>query len=183
MNSRRRAVVVDVVAGGEDGAGDAVEQLRGRLVAGGRAAGDVAGADEHRIAGRWGVVATVIDAVPVTPPVAALMVVVPAPTPVTRPVVDTVATAELPLDQAKVFAAFDGDAVAVSCTLPPTAIVADDGATVIVLTPGPPRASSDSVGATGFCWRSVQESTRAIATVATATDGIRLRVIFWGGSR
>src|SRR5215210_1327667 len=67
-----------------------------------------------------GVVATVIDEVPVTPLAVALIVVVPAPTPVTRPVVDTVATAELPVDQTKELAAFGGDAVAVSCTVPPT---------------------------------------------------------------
>src|SRR5215213_2573724 len=123
------------------------------------------------------VVVTVIDAVPVTPPALAVIAVVPAATPVTRPVVDTVATAELPVAQAKVLADFGGDAVAVNWTVPPTTTVADDGVTVTALTPGPPRASSGSVGATGFCWRSVHESTRAIATAATATDGIRLRII------
>src|SRR5215207_11431694 len=123
-----------------------------------------------------GVVVTVIDEVAVTPLAVALIAVVPAAMPVTSPVDDTVATAELLLDQAKVLAAFGGDAVAVSCTAPPTATVAD-GATVTDLTPGPPRASSDSIGATGFCGRSVQESTRAIATVAMATEGTRLRII------
>src|SRR5215207_1107013 len=124
-----------------------------------------------------GVVVTVIDEVAVTPLAVALIAVVPAAMPVTSPVDDTEATAELLLDQAKVLAAFGGDAVAVSCTAPPTATVADDGATVTDLTPGPPRASSDSIGATGFCGRSVQESTRAIATVAMATEGTRLRII------
>ena len=47
-----RAVLVGVVAGGEHGPRDPVEQRGGRLVAVRAACADVAGADEHGIAGR-----------------------------------------------------------------------------------------------------------------------------------
>ena len=96
-----------------------------------------------------GVVVTVTEAVPVTPPAVALIVAVPPATPVTRPLGETVATEEFDVDQVKVLADFAGDAVAVSCTVPLTAMLADDGVTVTFLTPGPPRASEGSVGATG----------------------------------
>src|SRR5205807_2991410 len=52
-----RAVGVDVVAGGVNGARDGVEQRRGGFVPGRAAVGDVAGAHEHdpsRWGGRWG---------------------------------------------------------------------------------------------------------------------------------
>ena len=93
---------------------------------------------------------TVIDDVPVTPPVTAAIVVLPAPTAVTRPDCDTVATAALPVDQVNVPAYFGGDALAESCTVPPTVTVADDGLTVTDLTPEPPRTRSGSVGETEF---------------------------------
>jgi hypothetical protein len=92
---------------------------------------------------------TVMVELPETPPAVARIVAAPAATPVTRPLVETVATAAFDVDQVKLLAALAGDAVAVSCTLPFTATVADDGETVTFLTPGPPFASDGPVGATG----------------------------------
>src|SRR6187551_226441 len=66
---------------------------------------------------------TVTVDVPMTPPDAARMVAVPAATPVTSPLAETVATEAFDVDQVKVVAAFGGDAVAVSCTVPPTAML------------------------------------------------------------
>src|SRR5207247_10923470 len=78
-----------------------------------------------------GSLVTVIAAVPLCPSLAAVIVAAPAPTPVTRPLAATVATAVLPLDQLTVrpvsglpFASFG---VADSCCVCPTATLADVG--------------------------------------------------------
>ena len=59
-----------------------------------------------------------------TPPAVARIVVVPAATPVTRPLAETVATAVFVDDQLKPVTDFGGEAVAVSCTVPFTAMLA-----------------------------------------------------------
>jgi len=86
------------------------------------------------------------------------MVAVPAPTPVTRPLDDTVATLVFDEPQENVDAELGGDADAVSCTVCATAIVALDGDTEIDLTFGPPFANDGSVGATGVPRWSEHES-------------------------
>jgi hypothetical protein len=69
---------------------------------------------------------TVILAVPLAPPAAAVIVAVPAETPVTRPEDDTLATAPFELVHMNVWYFF-GLEVAVSCTVPPTGMVVMDG--------------------------------------------------------
>ena len=86
------------------------------------------------------------------------------------------ATAAFDVDQVKPVAALGGDAVAVSCTVPFTTMLADDGVTVTDFAPGPPRADAGSVGTPGLCWRSVHEMTNAKAATAVATEGNRVRM-------
>src|SRR5690242_9971893 len=82
-------------------------------------------------AGGGAVADTVTAAVPVLPPAAALTVAVPAATPVTRPDVETVATALFDELHVTPTADPDGVTVAVSCTVLPAATVALDGDTEI----------------------------------------------------
>jgi hypothetical protein len=85
----------------------------------------------------------VIADVPDFPPAVALMDAVPAATPVTNPLVETVATAGFDDAQAIVVADPVGFAVAVSCVVALIATVADDGVTDTDLTVfgGPPFAN------------------------------------------
>jgi len=76
----------------------------------------------------------VILAVPLTPSLVAVTAVVPAPTPVTRPVLETVATAPFALDHEMArpvntfpFASF---VTAASCTVAPVRMLDDEGETV-----------------------------------------------------
>jgi hypothetical protein len=75
-----------------------------------------------------------MDDVPVRPPQAALIVAVPAAAPVTRPLELTAATEVLLLDQVKgeqlTAAPLASRALAVSCCVPPTAMLAEAGVTV-----------------------------------------------------
>ena len=119
---------------------------------------------------------TVAVEAPEALPEVARIVALPGATRVTRPLVETVATAALDVEQVKPVDAFGGDAVALSCNVPFTRMLADDGVTVTDFTPGPPRASAGSVGAPGPCSRSVHEMTSANAATAVTTEGIRVRV-------
>jgi hypothetical protein len=67
--------------------------------------------------------------VPVLLPAVAVTLADPAATPVTRPLVETVATAVSDDAHVNDVAEPDGFAVATSCTVPPAAMVDDDGAT------------------------------------------------------
>jgi hypothetical protein len=88
--------------------------------------------------GTGGAAVTVTDVVPLTPPLVAVIVVLPAATPVTNPLADTVATALFPLDQLTVCpfstAPVESSAVAVSCTVAPTWTDAGFGSTLTLAT-------------------------------------------------
>jgi hypothetical protein len=92
----------------------------------------------------------------------------------------TVATAALDVDQSKVVADAGGLAVAVSCTVPPTATVALEGETLIDLTlfGFPPFANDGDSGAVGMRRSSIgSEQLIAITTrLAPMTNGVRLRI-------
>ena len=92
---------------------------------------------------------TRIADVPLFPPVLAEIVTLPAATPVTSPVEDTVATALL--DDAHTIkpALLGGDTVAVSWTVAPTATVAFAGETLTDFTLDGPRANEGDVGKVG----------------------------------
>jgi hypothetical protein len=100
--------------------------------------------------GVTGTAVTVIAEVPEMPAVAAVMVAVPAATPVTTPVEFTVATAVLLEDQAIVWPVirlpFWSLTVTCNGVVAPTATEAEDGTTVTVVTTGG-GADSDKVDA------------------------------------
>lgn len=102
---------------------------------------------------------------PVFPPALALMDAVPAATPVTKPSLETEATAGFDEVQVNDVAEPVGFATAVSCCDAPIATVADDGVTDTDLTVfgGPPLAS-DGEGLSGAGGVTVSEQ----ATNATA---------------
>jgi hypothetical protein len=124
-----------------------------------------------------------MTALPVTPPADAPMVAVPAPTAVTRPFDETVATALFDDDHAKVDAELGGDALALSCTVWPTTSVALDGEILIDFTFGPPFAKDGSVGAMpGDRW-SEQDS---VSQTSASAPAVKIRVcmsISWCTSR
>jgi hypothetical protein len=101
--------------------------------------------------------------------------------PVTSPLGETVATAVFDDVHVNVPADFGGEAVAESCTVPFTAMLADDGETVTDFTPGPPRAIIGSVGTGSCCGRSVHEITSATTAKVVATDGSRWRMEYVRG--
>src|SRR5512133_1928714 len=94
-----------------------------------------------------GATVTVMVDAPVTPLALAVIDALPTATLVTSPVCETVATALFDEAQVKVADTLAGDAVAVSCTVCPTASVALVGETLIDLIFGPPFANSAAVGA------------------------------------
>ena len=114
---------------------------------------------------------TVIVDLPVLPPPAALIVAAPAATPVTSPDVETVATALFDEVQVNVVTDPGGFAVAVSCTVEPTATVALEGDTEIDFTlfADPPFASDAArVSLAGGADVS-EHATNAKATLAATT--------------
>jgi len=86
----------------------------------------------------------VIVALPVFPAAVARIVAVPAPTAVTSPELLTVATALLLEDHAKTVPVVAGLVAAVSCTVCPTCVDADEGETWIDLIAGPPLPNAPS---------------------------------------
>jgi hypothetical protein len=115
---------------------------------------------------------TVIVDVPVLPPADALIDAVPAATPVTSPVVDTVATALFDELHVNVVADPGGFAVAVSCSVDPAATVTLEGDTEIDLTllAFPPFAY-DGANVSGTGGADVSEhAAKAKATPATTAD-------------
>jgi hypothetical protein len=112
---------------------------------------------------------TVTVDVPVFPPADAPIVAAPAPTPVTSPDVETVATALFDELHVNVVADPGGLAVAVSCTVDPTPTVALEGDTEIDFTLlGDPPLASDGANVSLAGGADVSEhATNAKATLAT----------------
>ena len=119
--------------------------------------------------------------VPVLPPAVAVTLAEPEATPVTRPLVDTVATAVFDDAHVNEVAEPDGFAVATSCTVPPAAMVEDDGATDTDLTVfgGPPLANiGDRLSGAGGVTDSEHAANAAAAAmnVTAAMTVVRVRM-------
>ena len=115
-----------------------------------------------------------ITDVPVFPPAVALIDAVPAATPVTNPLVETVATAGFDEFHANDAAEPAGFAVAASCVVAPMATVAADGETETDLTVfgGPPFAN-DGGGLSGAGEVTVSEqATNATAAAVNPTPAM-----------
>ena len=115
--------------------------------------------------------------VPDTPPALAVMVALPAETPVTSPVDDTAATALFDDDQTSRLAPLGGETVAVNWTVAPMAMLALEGATLTDLTFGVPLANDGDVGRSGVCCRSVEQETAMATSSVAAAALVRFRVV------